>query len=215
MTTLLNHQQYLWIYILCILILYPVTSLSKDYDNLSSILDRLLHEESGEITEKDSAVFVYIALQEDRINKLEWVIIFHWLLFAAFLVIYLYSKNQSVTTKLLNQTPVSNNHRIPVSVGNKIKFISPDDITHCMGAISYTELYCLDGSHYSVSRNISKVEAELSPLGFLRVHRSALVNTKYIKSINNNRVIELKNGQQVKLAKSRLPSIRKKMITNS
>lgn len=189
----------------------------RDYDNVPMVLNRLMNEE---ITQNDSILIVCLTSQGDRIKKLERMILLHWLLFIAtmsFLVISIYKGNNAKlkANKPDKEKEILHNHRIPVSVGTKTKFINPDEITHCMGAISYTELYCLDGSHYSVSRNISKVEAELSPLGFFRVHRSALVNMGYIKSINNNRVLELENGQQIKIAKSRLPAIRKKMITNS
>ncbi len=56
-----------------------------------------------------------------------------------------------------------------------------NDIIHCASDGSYTVFEILDGQSIMVSRILKEYEALLSGSGFLRVHRSHLVNLRHIK----------------------------------
>lgn len=61
---------------------------------------------------------------------------------------------------------------------------------------------------YSIYRKLDEIERQLSGLGFVRVHRSFLVNMRYIRRISSY-VCHLKTGEQISVPKPRYPYVKK------
>ncbi|HCL06148.1 MAG TPA: hypothetical protein DHW64_09360 [Chitinophagaceae bacterium] len=52
----------------------------------------------------------------------------------------------------------------------------------------------------------------LQPTGFLRVHQSYLVNTRYIRSIKKEQELELQNKTIVPVSRMKLAAVRKALL---
>lgn len=55
-------------------------------------------------------------------------------------------------------------------------------IIRCEGMDNYTKFHFTDGSSKLISKTLKKVEEQLSDYGFMRVHKSNLVNLKHVVS---------------------------------
>jgi len=94
---------------------------------------------------------------------------------------------------------------------NKAELIDVSDIVYCKGAGDYVELALTNGSTLLHSDNMANLEVSL-PSIFLRVHRSYIVNTSLIKSLERKKsgvgVLILKGGKTVPVSRRIMPSVR-------
>lgn len=73
--------------------------------------------------------------------------------------------------------------KLLVRVGNRIVLVAPADIDWIGASGDYAELH-VGAKEWLMRESMSALEAKLAPLGFVRIHRSTIVNT--------DRVVELK-----------------------
>ncbi|MEO8734489.1 MAG: LytTR family DNA-binding domain-containing protein [Flavobacteriales bacterium] len=90
--------------------------------------------------------------------------------------------------------------KLTLSVGERVFFIAPADVTHCVADDNYTELRLDDGRHFVSARTLKDYEDMLAPLGFLRVHRSTLVNRTTISHVDQSHVV-LKGGARIEISR--------------
>ncbi len=73
---------------------------------------------------------------------------------------------------------------IAVHVGSRLT-IDPAEIVMVEADISYSYLYLKNGRKIIVSTNIQKLEERFLPFSnMVRVHRSTMINTQFLKSVN-------------------------------
>jgi DNA-binding LytR/AlgR family response regulator len=72
--------------------------------------------------------------------------------------------------------------RVAVKVKGKILFINLSDVVAVQAEGNYVSLQ-RDGSSYLLRKSISAVAEKLEPEGFIRIHRSFLVNTSFVEEI--------------------------------
>ena len=94
--------------------------------------------------------------------------------------------------------------RIEVREGGRTLFYSPADILYLEAAGNYVEIHTATGVHF-VRATLASWQQTLSAAGFVRVHRSRLVNRKHIAAIepNGSGDFELTLANGHKLAASR------------
>ncbi|GAA0339588.1 LytTR family DNA-binding domain-containing protein [Bowmanella denitrificans] len=87
------------------------------------------------------------------------------------------------------------------SLGN-VQFIRTSDILWVKGAGNYMELHCKDKT-YLYRESMAGMEACLDPSQFVRVHRSAMVNLKFLRAINSvtgrYNSLEMSNGDELRI----------------
>ncbi len=107
-----------------------------------------------------------------------------------------------------NQAPLS---RLMVRSGSRIIPITADDIVWIEAAEDYALLHTAQGK-FTASTGIGELEKRLDSHVFMRVHRSAIINTHCIKHVetdaNGNLTIILTNGAKVKVSRSYTAQIR-------
>jgi two-component system LytT family response regulator len=81
------------------------------------------------------------------------------------------------------------------------------DIIRCESEGAYTKFFLKNKTHLT-SKNLKFYDEILSEHNFIRTHQSHLVNSKYIKRINSNNYLELKDDSQIPI------SARKKTLVN-
>ena len=72
-------------------------------------------------------------------------------------------------------------------------YFLPEEIIRLQAHDNYTHIYINKRHPFVVSRVLKCYEEMLKPFGFVRTHRSHLVNQYYIKSVNSN-TIEMKDA---------------------
>lgn len=90
---------------------------------------------------------------------------------------------------------------VPIPNANGIDFILVEDIIRLEAQRNYTLIVCGEGKKFTSSKNIKHHENLLDNKMFFRVHKSHIINLKYLKSIDNEGVIKMRNDETVPLAK--------------
>ncbi|ESQ75337.1 LytTR family DNA-binding domain-containing protein [Asticcacaulis sp. AC402] len=112
----------------------------------------------------------------------------------------------------LPQTPAV----IRVNGAGTINIVNASDITLCKGADDYVELHMADGRKILHNGAMSDLEMEL-PVGFLRVHRSYIVNSRVIETLKREvsgvGILTLSNGAQVPVSRRIMPKVRSALFT--
>lgn len=109
-------------------------------------------------------------------------------------------------TASLRESQSSYPSRIASRVGERISFLSVDDVTHFVAQDKLT-FAVANGKRHCVDQTIADLEHRLDPAKFLRIHRSALVNTDWIYEVNSwfagKVVVTLKDPQHTQLTVAR------------
>lgn len=82
------------------------------------------------------------------------------------------------------ESPRANPSRIAVKAEGKILFIDPAEVVTVEAQGNYVLLQRMSGSAFLLRQTLSVVAEKLLPYGFVRIHRSALVNAAYVEEIH-------------------------------
>ncbi|TMM31383.1 response regulator transcription factor [Polaribacter aestuariivivens] len=103
-------------------------------------------------------------------------------------------------------TPSSKLEKISLHTSEKIIVVNIGDIIRCKSDNNYTTFYFNNGSKILVSKTLKFYSDLLKEVGFVRVHQSHLINTKYIKEF-----IKSDGGYLILTDNSNIPvSVRKR-----
>lgn len=100
----------------------------------------------------------------------------------------------------------------------KITIINLNDIVRCESSINYTQFIMNDGSKIMVTKTLKEYDELLAPHGFIRIHKSHLVNmnaiVRYIKG--DGGWIELTDGVKIEVSRRKkdilLEAIEKRVL---
>ena len=101
------------------------------------------------------------------------------------------------------QKPETDEYRLAISTSEGVFFYLPSDIIRCEGESNYTKFYLEGGKSLMVSHTLKDYDSILSDYGFMRVHKSHLVNMKYVSRMDRDGFIWLSNGQSVPVSRRR------------
>ncbi|RBP51146.1 LytR/AlgR family response regulator transcription factor [Arenicella xantha] len=104
---------------------------------------------------------------------------------------------------------------LSIKSANKTELISINDIAYCKGAGDYVELVLDSGQRVLHNDKLNDLEETL-PSTFTRVHRSYIVNTTKIVSIerkpSGTGAIELSNHDTIPVSRRIMPSVRERLV---
>jgi len=85
---------------------------------------------------------------------------------------------------------------------NGYNVVEIEQIEYCLSEGNYTSLYFKDGQSLLVSKNLKKFEDLLSRYKFMRIHRSSLINTKYINGYLKGKIpkVVLESGKVLEVS---------------
>jgi two-component system LytT family response regulator len=120
----------------------------------------------------------------------------------------------------LKNTLLSNNEQGSKTIAlpdlNGFAIVKVEDIIRCEGKRNYTRIIFKGKEEKLVSRTLLDFENLLTPLGFLRIHRSHLVNivnvVRYIKAQGG--MVELKSGELLKVSPKYKDDLFNKLLSN-
>ena len=94
--------------------------------------------------------------------------------------------------------------RLPVSENGRILLIKTKDIDWIEAKGNYARLH-VSGRTHEIRETLSALEQKLDPQGFLRIHRSTIVNVHLIKEIqpwfHGHHLVLLHNGQELRMSR--------------
>jgi len=92
---------------------------------------------------------------------------------------------------------------IAIPVINGLEFIDISSIVRVAGENVYSVFHLVDGRKITVSRTLKEVEQLLTRRNFMRVHKSHIINMKYIKRYikGEGGVVILSDGSEVEISR--------------
>ena len=95
--------------------------------------------------------------------------------------------------------------KIAVPSVSSIKYVELDQILRLFADGNYTTLYMRDGKKLTSTRLLKEYDEMLYQYGFLRVHRSHIVNLHYVTELKRNRnsVAVMLDGCEIEIARQR------------
>lgn len=106
--------------------------------------------------------------------------------------------------------PDPQDFRLTIATTEQTHYLDPTLIVRCEADGNYTHFYLADGKHILASRSLGLYGDLLSELGFIRCHKSHLVNRRYVESILD-KLLQLSNGHYVEVSRRRMPLVREAM----
>ncbi len=99
---------------------------------------------------------------------------------------------------------------INVKIGNKVKLLPLSEIEWIQSDDYCVKIHTSDGRHYHLRQTMNELEHKLSAKGFLRVHRTSIVNIRKVEYFRFHKQpqVRLKRGHTLKIAAGRIPKIR-------
>ncbi len=103
--------------------------------------------------------------------------------------------------------PIDRVFKIGIHSYEKTYFFDLDQIVRCEASGNYTSFHFTDRSRLLSSKTLLEFDKILSPKGFVRIHKSHLINPAYIKSITGRTEIEMSDESRIPLASRRKKEI--------
>jgi len=113
-----------------------------------------------------------------------------------------HNHNQKIKVLLDNRKQVE---RLALPSLDELFFVKPDDIIRCQSDSNYTRFYLCSGQCIFVSRTLKDYEELLEPLGFFRIHKSDIINLKYISKYKRGEggTVTLSDGTRLEVSRRR------------
>lgn len=93
--------------------------------------------------------------------------------------------------------------KLTLTSGDRSYFVDPAEVVWCEADVNYTNLHLNDERRFVSARTLKDYEDMLTPLGFLRTHRSYLVNRAHVDHLDRSGFVVLRNGKRVEVASRR------------
>ena len=108
---------------------------------------------------------------------------------------------------LLQQLKTGAPSRLAVSTNEGVHLLDLAEIIRCEADRNYT-LFLLTGNRrLLVSKTLKEFEELLAGRGFLRIHKSHLVNVKFVERLSGKGIVYLKDGTELEVAKRRKAAV--------
>lgn len=101
------------------------------------------------------------------------------------------------------QRPEADEYRLALSTTEGVFFYLPSEIIRCEGESNYTTFYFEHARPLVVSHTLKEYESLLTDYGFFRVHKSHLLNMKYVTRMDRDGFAWLHNGESVPVSRRR------------
>lgn len=113
--------------------------------------------------------------------------------------------NTRMLNLLNNRSKQDNKKMIALPLSDKIEFVEIMNIIRCESDGNYTFFYLKSGEKLLISKTLKEYDELLSPINFLRVHQSHLINLNEVKSFvkTDGGYILMKDGSSITISRQR------------
>ncbi|HRO98301.1 MAG TPA: LytTR family DNA-binding domain-containing protein [Flavobacteriales bacterium] len=98
--------------------------------------------------------------------------------------------------------------RLSIPHGDRTFFVAPTEVERCMADRNYTWVHLVHDRRFLLARTLKEFEEMLTPFGFLRLNRSALVRKDTIVRLHDGHA-ELKDGEKLEVSRRRWPELKR------
>lgn len=121
------------------------------------------------------------------------------------------SQHQILENSLLNK----GKQKIVLSCADGLMFIEIEDIVRCQSDKSYTLIMLNTGKEIWTSKNLGEYEGILEDWGFVRVHRSHIINTNYVTKMTRGKSssVLMKDGSKIPVSSTKREQLLKKILS--
>jgi len=107
-------------------------------------------------------------------------------------------QNLKISAILNNLNNNSENKKIVLNTSDNIFVVNTKDIIKCSSEGNYTTFYLNNKQKIVISKTLKEYDNLLSDYGFLRIHRSHLININYIEKYSKeNSILYMKDNSQI------------------
>jgi DNA-binding LytR/AlgR family response regulator len=104
------------------------------------------------------------------------------------------------------ESPCPSRPRIAIKSSGRILFTDPAEVVAVEAQGNYVLLHRTTGAALLLRESLSAVAEKLLPYGFVRIHRSALVNASFIEEIHSwatgDYVLRIKGGKEFNVSRT-------------
>ncbi|MGD9556488.1 MAG: LytR/AlgR family response regulator transcription factor, partial [Mangrovibacterium sp.] len=103
--------------------------------------------------------------------------------------------------------------KIGLPSGDHVEYVGVDSIVRCKGEGNYTSVIFPDRKPVLVAKTLVEFEELLAEHGFIRAHKTHLVNLKHIMAFvrEEGGSLLLSNGDQIPVSRRRKDSVKEKL----
>lgn len=111
------------------------------------------------------------------------------------------------------EDPTPDDETIPVELGGVTRFVNRSDIRYALAHGDYARLHTATGSHL-VRIPLTTLEERWGPAGFVRIHRSTLVSTAFIKEVRMDRgkCVVVVGSTELQVSRRHLRNLRQRLL---
>lgn len=95
----------------------------------------------------------------------------------------------------------TNNSRISLATSEGLYFYSPDEIVRLEASSNYTNIFFTNKRKLLTAKVLKDFAEMLEPFGFIRTHRTHLVNRRYILCVTPNGNIIMKDASVAEISR--------------
>lgn len=108
--------------------------------------------------------------------------------------------NQSLKMKIVNtHTQVL----LAISETSRKRFVPIENIVYCEAINNYSKIHLIDEIEIVISKTLKSLEALLTEFGFIRCHRSYLINMAHLEELSYGDCNQLKLAKKITIPLSR------------
>ncbi len=119
-------------------------------------------------------------------------------------------QNISLNMQLQN----ANQFRLALSLKEGVRFLMPHEIIRCEAHGNYTKFFVIGNKQYTISKTLGDYDELLNAYGFIRTHKSHLVNKNFISFIDHNGFVILKDSQKIEISRRRKDEVMEALKNN-
>lgn len=101
--------------------------------------------------------------------------------------------------------------KLALSTNEGVFFYDPVDILYCEGENNYTRFTFTKNKPMLVSKTLGEYEDLLAEHGFIRIHKSHLVNVKFVCKVDKDGIVFMTDGKQLAISKRRREAVMKSL----
>jgi two-component system LytT family response regulator len=101
------------------------------------------------------------------------------------------------------------NYKLAISTSEGIQFIVPENIIRCEAIGAYTKFYLADRKTIVTSKVLKEYDEMLSEHNFIRVHRTHLVNKKFVNAVSTDHQLIMSDNTQIEISRRKWDDVKK------
>ena len=105
--------------------------------------------------------------------------------------------------------------KIVIPTVNGTHFFKPEDITRLEGNSNYTRIHFINRKPLLMAKVLKKYEQVLAPLGFLRIHQSHLVNTRYVSFVDASGQLIMQDEQALSISRRKRKEVMQELYSKN